>query len=500
MAITSGELPLRDFSGGWNIRDAPTEIADNESPDLLNMTLDERGGVSKRLGQQKLNSSPFGGGAVKNIFSWDSKGFQITQAGTKLYRDTDGIVRHTFTTSDRVGFTEFNGSLYVIHPVDGLFASTDGLSYSLVSGGPHGNALLSSKNRLIALGDGTTILYASAIGDAADWTTGTGHGWTNEIREVSDAPLIAAAAIGGEDVLGRPGFMLFKNGSFYRVYDSDTGAYTTMDATVGAASPLAAVGVSGRVVFLSTQGIFWTDGVTQAARAASERLQPLFQNSQIAFDQASLFCGGVKGDRVKFSLARAGSTVNDLSLEYHPLQGWIVPGTDAAACYTTNRRQTERLYAGSPSVSGQVYEQGVGGSDDGADITCRYQTKWFSPLKGIETQFRRVRVFGRGLFDLYSKLDFDTGDGEHIGSPASLPGGALVWGSGDWGEDLWAPANYEDYADFWSLGNGTSISFLLEETSSISSTAPKILNSGTGPDIGAFALYGLVLQYIPIGR
>jgi hypothetical protein len=26
------------------------------------MTLDERGGVSKRLGQIKLNSSPFGGG------------------------------------------------------------------------------------------------------------------------------------------------------------------------------------------------------------------------------------------------------------------------------------------------------------------------------------------------------------------------------------------------------------------------------------------------------
>jgi hypothetical protein len=463
------EFPIADFSGGWNIRDAPTEIADNESPDMFNMTLDERGGVAKRLGFGKVNSSVFGGGVVKNVFWWGSGGYRITQAGAKLYRDDDGVVRLTFSTSDRCGFADFVGKLAVIHPVDGLFLSTDGVTYTAVPTGPKGTAVMTSKNRLIALGDPSngTLLSASGIADPTDWLLTAGHGWQNQIREVDSAALTAMAAVGGEDILGRPGFMLFKAGSFYRVYDSDTGAYTTMDANVGCASALAAVGVPGKVAFLSTAGIFTTDGVTPAGVPVSRQLEPLFQASQIAFDKASLFCAGVKGERIKFSLPRAGSGANDLSLEYHPVQGWIAPGSDAASCYTTYEKQTEALYGGSPTVSGQVYEYGRTGADDGAAIACRYQTKWFAPLGGAEARFRRLRVFGRGAdFDIYTKLDFDTGDGEQ--NPVSLPGGALIWDEGSWDVDYWAPHNYEDSTDLWSLGKGQHISFVIRQTGSAS--------------------------------
>jgi hypothetical protein len=52
------ELQITDFSGGLNVRDAATELSENESPDLLNVVLDERGGVTKRLGYSKWNPAP----------------------------------------------------------------------------------------------------------------------------------------------------------------------------------------------------------------------------------------------------------------------------------------------------------------------------------------------------------------------------------------------------------------------------------------------------------
>jgi hypothetical protein len=41
---------LQDFRGGLNLRSDPFELADNESPDLLNVDLDPRGGVEQRKG------------------------------------------------------------------------------------------------------------------------------------------------------------------------------------------------------------------------------------------------------------------------------------------------------------------------------------------------------------------------------------------------------------------------------------------------------------------
>lgn len=46
---------MEGFAGGLNLRDAPTELKPTESPSAWNVTLDERGGVVKRLGYTKWN-------------------------------------------------------------------------------------------------------------------------------------------------------------------------------------------------------------------------------------------------------------------------------------------------------------------------------------------------------------------------------------------------------------------------------------------------------------
>ena len=45
------------FNGGLNLRDHPSEVAPNESPDCWNVTIDRSGAVQKRLGYQKWNES-----------------------------------------------------------------------------------------------------------------------------------------------------------------------------------------------------------------------------------------------------------------------------------------------------------------------------------------------------------------------------------------------------------------------------------------------------------
>lgn len=565
--IFQRELGLANFAGGWNLRDAPTEMANNESPDCLNMTLDERGGVQKRFGYQKKNPSVYAGGATaQNLFEWKSQGVIFTQCGASIFKDNGTGAVKTFSTADRCGFAEFGLSVFAIHPVDGVFYSTDGSTWTAIAGSPKGTCLEPWQNRMLAGGDPANgpRLWATAIGDALNWSTvsadrtGTdavvvngsttvtsataaftagdvskkitlagvayhiasvtnattilldsnyaagnasgvawaiaGTGWFNDLREHDSQPIVAIKAATGLDIVGKPGVLVFKNRSTYRVNDSNSGAYTTIDTTVGAASSISVTTLFNETFVLHQTGLYMTNG-TSPLQLVSGKLQPLFTPQQIAYDQLALFCAGYKGDRVHFSLPRAGMTANNLHLELHPQQGWIVPHTDAMSCYCTSTASTEKLYGGSPTVAGQVYEVGVTGGDDGAPISCHFQTKWIAPSGGIECRFRRLRVFGRGIYSLYVKTDFDVGPGEL--NDVDLVGGGFEWNADNWNEGNWGPANYESTQDFWSLGEGEYISFYISESSTALAFSAPILGSNP-PQVGAIALFGLDLQFIPI--
>jgi hypothetical protein len=51
-----------------------------------------------------------------------------------------------------------------------------------------------------------------------------------------------------------------------------------------------------------------------------------------------------------------------------------------------------------------------------------------------------------------------------------------------------------------SLGTGRSVSFRVEETSTLTATAPALLGTGTAPVVGAWGLAGLDLLYVPWAR
>src|SRR5262245_41936232 len=90
---TYADVHIGDFSGGLNVRDALTELALNETPDCMNVVLDERGGVGKRLGYVRWNTT-----AVANPVTYGYESdvcnciLWYSQADGNLYRDLNGTL------------------------------------------------------------------------------------------------------------------------------------------------------------------------------------------------------------------------------------------------------------------------------------------------------------------------------------------------------------------------------------------------------------------------
>lgn len=506
MAAGPSILRIRDASGGLNLRDAQVSLAPNESPDTWNCTMDERGAVGKRLGYEKQNPSAYGGGLAKNEFYWESGQVLITQAGAKLYKDNSTTEFKTFTTSARCGFADFlipgpANVLYFIHPIDGVFYY-DGTTVTAVADpdAPKGDVLFPWQGKLFVAGNpGTGIgsrLSWSAIVDGTAWAAAD----YNDLREKDGEKLVCLKGTAGETVAaGDAGLLVFKNESSYRVNDSATGAYVTLDTAVGAASALSAVSVGGRTYVVSQAGIFSTDGLSPM-REESERLRPLFTPGRLNFAQLALFAAGTVNGRCYFSVPQAAATANNLAFELHPKQGWIVPRSDAMSCYATYGKNDEYLVGGSPSVTGQVYRLLKTGGDDGATIASRWQSRWFEPNDGLLTSMLVMQILGRteGEADLTIRKDYDASGGEtrtlDIGAAIGSWDTGLLWDDGH----LWGPTKIQEYQKVHSLGTCRAFSLIVEETSALVGTGTQYLQQGTAPEVGSWAVFGFDVKHVLI--
>lgn len=486
---------LRDFSGGPNLRDTESELLPNEDEDSWNVTYDERGGGSSRLGYAK-DGAAFSGGVVKNRFWSSLLADRVTQAGASLYLGTTNTARKTFTTSELVTFTETNSLIVACHPTDGLFTSADAITWTAVADpdAPKGTCVTVWQNKLY-VGSPAGKLSWSAAGDPLTWAATD----FNKLWEKDQTAIVALHIASGEDQLGRAGLLAYKQESVYRVYDSTTGAYYTIDASVGAAGPLALTGVGAKVYSIGKRGIFWYREDQQGLVDASDRYKPLWRD-QTNLAQQALWCAGRKGNRALFSLTRAGSTANDLALELHTEQNWIAPRSDAMSCYATSTGTAgEVLYGGSPTVSGQTYVLESGGSDDGAAITWRLQTRWTEPNGGFEASVWQLRIHGRGAGTLTVRTDYASSGGDS--QLFDLTGTAVTYDSGltyDSGV-YYAEPTYQETEAFYDIGLCRQFSVILSGSSTATFTAPQVLGTGTNPQVGYFALYGIEWLFTPLG-
>jgi hypothetical protein len=82
-------LRLEPFRG-MNVSGSPTEINESESPDMLNMSLDERGALNKRTGYERVMN--LGTSPIKGMYLYKKSNGPdnfLAASGGKLY--TSGI-------------------------------------------------------------------------------------------------------------------------------------------------------------------------------------------------------------------------------------------------------------------------------------------------------------------------------------------------------------------------------------------------------------------------
>jgi hypothetical protein len=499
---------IGNFAGGLNLRDALTELAPGESPDLLNVTLDERGGVRKRLGYTPWNAAP-----VANLITYGTESKRLSlllwysAADGKLYRDPGtGVLTlsHTFTVAGRVSIADFAGSTYLIHSADGLYTSADGVTWTAVVAGsgsiPAGDQLAVWQNKLWVADSTTNLLTFSAPGDATLWDPMDDAG-SNYIREGNDFPIVALYGATGTDFQTNPSLLVGKRsggtGSTHRVTDAATGDYVTLDQTAGPAGPHAITSLYGAVYVLSTAGVFATDGQSSLV-PVGQKLEPLFTPQSLDYAQAAGFCAGQQRDRLYFSVARQGAAGNDLCVEYHPLLKAASVRTDAAAIYVSYTADNEMLLGASPTITGQTWKLNNGGSDNGTDITSRFLTRIFEPGGGSEARLQHIRVLGRGASFTLKALPNFQADGPD--KTVTIVGTGFTWDTDGWDDPTvgWGEDVIEGYADFWPRLVGRAFQLRIDETSSLVSTAPELLGDGAALPVGAWALYGCELEFTPL--
>ena len=496
-ATTIREVDLRNFSGGINTRDAASELAEDEFPLSMNVTIDERGSVTKRLGYQRRFASAVGTGLVSNMFWWGSKGWLISQIGTGMHKD-NAAAFHTWTTNARVGMCEFGGYLAMIHPVDGVRLYDGTTVTGPFTNAPVGNTIAAWQNKLWAAGDpgNPSRVRWSAAGTPGTWNVGD----FNDLREKDSALITCLTGASGIDVSGRPGLLVFKQESSYRIYDSATGAYNTIDASMGCASNIGAVSVYGLTVVANTRGLFMTNGL-EALTEVSGKVENFFHKDQINQSRPDLFAAGRYQDSLFFSFPRAGATANGIVLEFNPIAKWIVPHTNAASCYASILRDTNDLVMGSPSVNGMIYNSHKTGGDDGTAITSSFQGSWHEPSYGNKVRIRRMRVVGFGTFQISLYKDYET-DASFATRTVDIDPNVAIYDVDlyDDPDSIYAPGFFHGHQDFWSIGVVRSFSIRVDETSTNTQSGLSIFGGATAPEKGAWTLSSVKLMEIPLGN
>lgn len=487
-------VEFRNFSGGINTRDWASELVGNEFPLSLNVTIDERGGAQKRLGYEDRYGTTVGTGLVVNLFYWATQNKVVAQVGTGVHVD-GGAAIHTWTTSARAGYSEFLGNLAMIHPVDGL-KIWDGATVTTPTNPPIGNTCFPWQNKLWSGGDPAQPprLYYSDIG-SPNRTSATQY---VDIREKDSALITCISGASGIDISGRPGLLVFKQDSAYRVNDSSSGAFTTIDAGQGAGSNIAAISAYGRTYVINTRGIFSTDGL-DPLREESQLIENLFHKDQINQTRPDLLAAGRYQDRLFFSMPRAGATANGLVIELHPIQRWVVPHTNAGSCYASIVRNVNDLVFGSPSTN-RIYNSHKSGSDAGVAIRSVLQTLWLEPSEGYKSRIRRIRFTGVGEFDVTVLQDYRVA-GTLATLHVAISSDAGIYDDGDLYDDgvLYGPTAFQGIEDHYSIGVVRAVSLRIDETSTVVKTGRSIIEGVITTEQGGWSLSSARMLAVDLG-
>ena len=457
---------LNDFTGGLNLRADQSSLAPNESPDLLNVDVDPRGGVERRDNIDALNSTVLNGDIlmIADHFETSSGTEQIIAAAKNtlwfgsggdftLIQDATGVV--TLTGVSVPSSVTFNDSTYISN---GELFDTD-KSALRWRGGNSGTALTLGVGDWGANGHFPQARFTTTWGERvwAAYTTELGADRASLIRwsQINDAENWLEADYIEVDI-GERGdaitaivpdgdrLLVFKQESVYAVYGFDSDTFQVVNltraagcrsGTVPAATPL------GVFFWYAEEGLFLLS--QQGLAHIFSRLKPAVENgfltlsnapSLMWFDQrlwlSADFQSGdnhtgssQSGRRNIFildgSLGEGGAwTRHDINARW--LWAYRPPGDTHLALMATSDVELDSVPTGVFTRVSKAMQSNDKDDYTGAGsqpIRSHYQTRW---LSGNRPTF--PKRWGKTRTVLYSK--------DLVGDSSTA-----VWGGGIWGPD-----------------------------------------------------------------
>jgi hypothetical protein len=405
-----GRLVIEKFDGGLNTRDSVNSLSIRETPEAINFRVEERGALGLRKGVFNFSDLPGDSGQKAHIFfsptlnKWFCIRQKTSPANMTLYWKaadlsgswtslgnllTDGNSGGAVSWADWPGTTPYM-FLSIGHQNGGVWFY-DGTTLTKEGGLTGGiSSLQVWQNRLWGCGyfDTTTPgkfktrLVASKIGDPTLWSPAAG-GLQVEIRDKDAEPLMTMGIASGA-------LIIFKRRSAYRVNNSDTGAYTTIDPAVGSKGYRSIISLHGGIYTWGEGGIYAWDGNGPGVNIG-DKVKPT-----IEFNTSQEIAAGEYNGNAIFTYPENGSSVNNAYLEIDPVQGWIMKHkfpNSAKDDVHSLANKNEELWAAIRDGDDLVRMfWNTEGSDDNSIFSGTYRTPWIQPEGGRNCHLQKIEI------------------------------------------------------------------------------------------------------------
>jgi hypothetical protein len=490
----------KDFTGGLNLRSDQFQLSDNESPEMLNVEVDPRGGVFSRGGMERIHSVNIAG-------TWSpQKLTPFYGANTNLMLANHQRVQRWVPASNTFTNLEFSAG----NPI-----AANGLHGACFA--PWGDTLYIATGTGGAAGatykwNGATT-YATALGGIvlnSDWLAGTNDKFPQAEHIIVHTNKMFAANVvtegvyhrnrvhfsqeslpqkweeddyfdilgGGEGITGmvvvNGVLVIFKQYAIYALYGYDNTDYRLVEVStsIGCSDHHAMVQTETGVYFYSSQkGLHFFDG--SQIVDLFEPLRPAYDLGYINSAAAEAVSVSWVGRRVWLSLPYSttgvGAVVATVNIVFDPsmrsytmFQTYDNKGVVGGTDYRDSSGVEYRLMC-HPTVPcvlnvdryGLPYDKiDVDGSNDGFNTI--YRTKWFDAGSYLQRKmFRRPDLVMRETdtvqnitVDVYH--DFQEADGAEARSfvlTQTATEGGLVWDTGLW---AYEPIGQDPYGSYWS--------------------------------------------------
>lgn len=438
---------VNNFQGGLNERDADFKLADNELQVLINMLPTKDGGLEKRAGTLKYNSTVIPSAPeVHSLFRYyksvTSFKEMLAVAGNSLYKGNDGtgvwteIGTNAMSTSDPCSFVTWQEKVYICNGT--VFKQYDGTTLSDVSGTPPDCKYIAlHKDRLYISGNpaAPNRLYYCDTGDPTAWGIGL-----NEIEiDTND----------GDEITGilplKSVLVIYKQNSIF-IYAGDpalTSQLTRVVNGVGCISPKSLKAYKGLHYLFHRTGFYAFNGAE--AVEISDKVDPTVED--IPQTRVSDVVGGIYRGMYIAGYTIPSESTNSKVLVFSTRFGWWAKfdGINIASiCNWDKDTDAGELYYG--DFAGFVHQYDTGLDDNGVDIPTSVKTKY---LHGENPFLFRTYKSILTVLSSSNIAPIITLNGDRARHTTSVTVNSVeslsLWGTARWGVDVWSSYTVTTY-------------------------------------------------------